>query len=339
MFKKLFGRREGKQAGGYDPGELQDGATQNDRALQRPPIYGHATMEGVLRHMERGNYIPLKRMLAKAPYGGFSRSNMLDLAEEVDHDQPSLWVVNWVRDEPENPVAVSAYGWMQLLVGWNARGDGGVETVTPAGWKTFYECLRLSSQTLQHAIQLDPRDVLPWEYLMLGARGTRVDLPTAERIFNEILQRDPESPRGHYAMHLYLCNKWFGSHEQMFAFAHSVSEGAPAGSVLHGLVPAAHSEMWIDLEGEEAENYYLRPEVKQSINAAYRRFSAATGDDSVDRVQAANEFAFGLNYTHQWDELTDVFQYLGAYKADRPWYYAHDPDGAFREALENSGVL
>lgn len=103
----------------------------------------------------------------------------------------------------------------------------------------------------------------------------------------------------HRQMLQFVCKKWFGSHEEMFGFARSVSDSEPAGSALHELPIFAHVERWVefsvgDLQELKSRDDYLHdPAVRAELTAATDRLGPLlTGDPDGRSITARNMLAF-----------------------------------------------
>ena len=69
-----------------------------------------------------------------------------------------------------------------------------------------------------------------------------MDRDEAQRRFDEVVARHPWHRIAHEHMLQYRCEKWFGSHEEMFEFARATAERAPDGSLPPRLIAVAHVE-------------------------------------------------------------------------------------------------
>jgi hypothetical protein len=154
------------------------------------------------------------------------------------------------------------------------------------------------------------------------------------------IDRSVISWKAHSATLWYLCKKWFGSHEEMFDFARTVSASAPEGNGLHALIPIAHHERWVyaaafDKEEELAENYFDQPEVRQEIVEAYNRSlgSRAHRTDRATRAQSSF-FAMGLLRVQAFRQALTELDRLGNLVPEFPWVQLGDPVDRFTRARE-----
>lgn len=88
----------------------------------------------------------------------------------------------------------------------------------PRTSRAFFTLLEDAVPVISAADGLNPTDPVPWEVALTHARGNI----QAPRDLRRVLGGG-RRPRLHYGCHAtalqYLCDKWYGSHEEMFAFA------------------------------------------------------------------------------------------------------------------------
>jgi hypothetical protein len=126
--------------------------------------------------------------------------------------------------------------------------------------------------------------------------------------FAEAQRRAPGLYSAHTQTLQNLCAKWFGSHEEMFEFAHSTSASAPDGSPLHVLVAKAHQECQASMGKADQDRYRTNSAVRYDIESSARR-ALTTGDlaQTPQRRLARDSFAevanlFGMH------QLTTLLQ-------------------------------
>src|SRR6185436_114566 len=105
---------------------------------------------------------------------------------------------------------------------------------------------------------------------LVSARALNAPREEALERLAELRRRDAHHAYGHHMMLVFLCEKWHGSHEEMFDFARSASGQAPDGSRLHALIANAHLERYFyffhfakDPQGGAA--WFARKEVAEEI--------------------------------------------------------------------------
>ncbi|GHC74639.1 hypothetical protein GCM10007079_09040 [Nocardiopsis terrae] len=114
-------------------------------------------------------------------------------------------------------------------------------------FEEFHAMLPPAYEHLVHAANAAPDrpDALNHlQWFGLGAGMSREDL---DFLWDRIIERDPWHPMSHQSRLQVLCQKWEGSHEEMFAFARQAAALARKGDPLLELVPRAHVERFIML--------------------------------------------------------------------------------------------
>jgi hypothetical protein len=223
---------------------------------------------------------------------------------------------------------------------WEARTGNQADDVPENAWPIFFERLKQAWSDLNHAIELNPADATPFGYLIRCAMGLQMEKEIVFGCLQNTLDRSVLSWRAHSATLWYLCKKWFGSHEEMFDFARTVSASAPEGSGLHALIPIAHHERWIyaigfDQDAEFANQYFEQPEIKLDIVGAYRRSlgSRTHKTDRATRYQSSF-FALSLLRTQAFREALTELDRLGNLIPEYPWIQLGDPVEKFARARE-----
>ena len=182
----------------------------------------------------------------------------------------------WAGDEPYSADAQLILGARRLKWSWEARGYGRGASVSQERWAEFYRRLDITWDTLVDAARLRPEDPTPWANLIMVAvyHGYGEDDQLA--LFNEAVGRDPDNWIAHMHRLTGLAEKWGGSHQQMFEFAHETAFKADERSLLPVLVMKAHSKYWkylyaFDDDEEAAEHYIRQEQPKAEALAAYER--------------------------------------------------------------------
>ena len=162
----------------------------------------------------------------------------------VAADTPGVeqWIGQCVAAEPYSTLPLLVQGARAVYWAWEARGGYGAEHPSQEQFGEFFRRLRFAENCLDEVVERDPDDVAAWTFLVRCARGRQVDRVEAQRRFDEVVKRHPYHRIAHEQMLQYLCRKWFGSHEEMFAFARSAAAASPPGYPLAGLVAIAHIE-------------------------------------------------------------------------------------------------
>ncbi|WP_119729137.1 DUF4034 domain-containing protein [Thermomonospora amylolytica] len=243
---------------------------------------------------------------------------------DVCADVPGVqdWIEEWIRAEPHSTLPLLVRGAHGVHWAWEARGAASASQTSEEQFREFFKRLKMAENCLDEVVERDPGDVVAWSYLVTSARGRQVDRDEAERRFRGVVDSCPWHRRTHEQMLQYVCRKWFGSHEEMFAFARDTVAKMPDGSVLGELIAVAHIEMWLDLPSGEDEEYMRRPEVMAEINAAADRsvrhpaYRPRPGWPPVH-----NTFAMAFCLGGDLGSAAQQFQLLGDRVTDWPWQY------------------
>jgi hypothetical protein len=134
----------------------------------------------------------------------------------------------------------------------------------------FLRRLESARKDVEHAILLNPSDPVPHSEMLTIARGMQLEKGLVLEHLEHARRLSPELWEPHVRTLFFLCEKWQGSHEEMFEFARSTSNSAVDGSGLHALIACAHIERWLyfdAFEGNraEADQYWQQPNVKNEI--------------------------------------------------------------------------
>jgi hypothetical protein len=280
------------------------------------PTEGDPTARTLVEALARHDWASCGALLRGIPDAD-DRAYLLDRASTV----PDLWPAlgSWVAEAPGDPLPLTVRGAYAIGWAWEARTAARAKYVTKERFQEFFRRLLLAEDDLAAAIALDPDDITARSFLVLSARGRQVPKDEAEARFAAVVSRHPHHRFAHEHRLQYLCHKWFGSDEEMFAFARAASGSAPEGSLLGALVPDAHVERWMERPGA---GYWVSPAVRDELHAAAARsvfhpsFTPRPG-----WVWAMNLFAYGFSMTGDRQAAAACFGALGDRVTEYPWTY------------------
>lgn len=262
-----------------------------------------------------------------------ARAFLMEVAAGVAGVQD--WIGSWIEAEPQSTLPVLVRGCHGVWWAWEARGAKGAEHTSKDQFREFFRRLRLAENLLDEVVARDPDDVTAHTWLVASARGRQVDGDEAQARFDEVVKRHPAHVVAHEQRLQYLCAKWFGSDEQMFAFAREATAAAPDGSLLPELVVVAHIEKWLSLPRGEDDEYVSSPQVRTEILAATEKsllhpaFTPGFG-----WIPRANTFAMGLEKAGEFEAAARVFDMIGDQVSEWPWTYCGNPVAAFAAGRE-----
>ncbi|GLZ05374.1 hypothetical protein Acsp03_28400 [Actinomadura sp. NBRC 104412] len=241
------------------------------------------------------------------------------------------WIGTWTRAEPRSTLPLLVRGAHALNWAWEARSEAYAAHGEEHRFPGFSERLELAEACLGEVAARDPGETAAWTFLLACARGGRVKPDEARRRFERVVELHPGHLRAHTEMQTYLCERWYGSHEEMFAFARaSVSKAAP-GSPLGRLVADAHVEVWRSLPAAQAQAYITQEEVRADLRAAAdHSIRHPAYRPQVGWPEVHNAFAFAFALAGDLPAAKEEFQLIGDCATRFPWeYLGQDPAAAF----------
>lgn len=245
-----------------------------------------------------------------------------------------------VRERPDDVNRLLVLGSAQSSAAWVARGAAYAEHTSDDQFRGLVDLTRQARSTLRRAAEADPDDPAPWCAMMPGALGAPEHDDEAAKVFAEAESRVPDVFGVVHRRLQTLAEKWYGSHDEMFAFARARTEALPDGHPLWSLVPVAHIEVHIaNLSNGNLLKRFWRAmtylgKARAEVNAASDRLLAGP-DDEPNSLAAHQMFAV---FYHEADHDDDQARFAAhlARSGDRaarwPWGYFGEPDVLFTAA-------
>ncbi|GAA2567734.1 hypothetical protein GCM10010435_46860 [Winogradskya consettensis] len=264
-----------------------------------------------------------------------ARAYLMEAAANVSGVQE--WIREWIDAEPDSTLPVLVKGCHAVNWAWEARGAKRAEYTQQEQFRDFFHRLRIAENALDEVIDRDPADVTARTWLVTTSRGRQIDADEARARFDAVAARHPFHVVAHEQRLQYLCKKWFGSHEEMFAFAREATAAAPAASLIPELIFIAHIEMWLTLPGGEDAEYIGTEEVAAELHAAAEK-SIFHPDLEFTHgwIPRANAFAMGFDLAGESEAAARVFDLLGDNVGGWIWAYRGDAVTQFREARDRA---
>lgn len=266
------------------------------------------------------------------------RSFYVDICAGVNGVQD--WVEQWIAAAPHSSLPMLVRGAHAVRWAWKAR-DAAVARRKPQDQLgEFFRRLKVAEACLDSVVEGDPGDSTAWSFLVTAGLGRHVDRAEAERRFRAAVASHPWHLAAHTSMLEYLCEKWYGSHEEMFAFAGEAAAKSPAGSPLPVLLVDAHIEYWQSRRVGADASYLSRPDVVAELNAAADhsvRHPAYVRRPGWPRLH--NAFAFAFVCAGDYRSAAQQFDIIGDLVTDHPWSCLRgDRDGvaAFQDLRERA---
>jgi hypothetical protein len=263
-------------------------------------------------------------------------------------DTGATWIDRWAAAEPADPDALVLRARSLVARAWEVRGGGWASTVGDDAAGEFGRLLGLALEVNDRAAALAPDDPAPWSQRLLLMTALSADRGTFERGWAELVARDPWHREAHSYKLMYLCRKWHGSHDEMFAFARSTAAAAPNGSPLHVLPLEANAEwaMWeFRREGRLADLkkvgdvWRKHPGFHAELDNALNRWFRHPAGKHAMWFHDLNHLAYGLVRGRRKQDAKPVFEAIGPYQHSIPWAWWGDSvtaDKAFRWARKDA---
>ncbi|MFJ4838377.1 hypothetical protein [Streptomyces sp. NPDC088746] len=245
------------------------------------------------------------------------------------------WLDSWLEESPEDPDAVLVKADQYICQAWQIRTGARAKHVEADQFRAFHAVLRDSVPVISAAAELNPDDPVPWRVALTQARGIQAPRDVFDTYLAEANARDPHHEGCHTQALQYLCDKWYGSHEEMFAFAERAADQAPPGSRLHALPLQAVVEYLIADEETSGPDHTARAE------AAVTRAQALSDSYAPGDREAAgfrNHLALVLWSMNRYEEALTAFRSIGVHATTFPWTYFGEPRAEFLEARSDTRV-
>ncbi len=295
------------------------------------PTYGDAEAMAAREALDReGNWQPLRAAIVKASKNWARRSFMIAIGGEYPTLQP--WIEDWLAKEPKKSAphlvaAVNHWHYASAL-----RGDGWGDTVSEKGMEGMFQQLAKSYQYAVKATKIAPSDPTPWSILTGIARPMEQSRERVDSFFKNAVKLAPEHFATHQQMLQYVCEKWMGSHDEMWDFVKSATAQLPFGSLLFSLIPAAHIENAI-LDYDDPDEYFSSAQVRSAVKSAFQQMHDGADRTSPDAIAAYNLFAYALTSCEAYKDARVAFSVLRNRMTETPWGYYGLPARSFKKAL------
>ncbi|MEW2549556.1 hypothetical protein AB0910_27900 [Streptomyces sp. NPDC047002] len=281
----------------------------------------------------RGDHGPARALLAATRLGGEweNRGAWLPrLASAVLHNPGALDA--WFEREPDDPDAALLRAAVSLKHAWAVRTGARAKDVPQEQFQAFFALLDDAVPVISAAAEANPADPVPWQLALEHATGSQSPREVFDAYWAEAVARAPHHYGCHVAALQYLCEKWHGSHEEMFDFAERAAQNALPGSKLHALplLAAVEYDVLADAPGDGARSRISRVRVRAAVDRALALAGAyEPGDPEVADVR--NHLALMLLLGRRPEESLAQFSALGTHATEYPWAYFGPPREQFLE--------
>lgn len=276
-----------------------------------------------------GDHVPARDLLAATRVGAeWERRGAYvpRLAESALHSPG--WLDAWLARSPRDPDAVLVKAEHCVRQAWEIRTGARASSVSHDQFQAFFALLDDAVPVLGAAAELNPTDPVPWQVALAHARGSQAPREVFDAYWAEATARAAHHYGCHVAAMQYLCDKWYGSHEEMFDFAETAAGQALPGSLLHALPLLAAVEYEVVADARDGRPAAYRPRIEAALTRALE-LSAAYGQGDPEVAGVRNHLALMLVLAGRHGEALEQFRAVGVHATRYPWAYLGDARGEF----------
>ncbi|MFF4595375.1 DUF4034 domain-containing protein [Amycolatopsis sp. NPDC001319] len=260
-----------------------------------------------------GGWQPAARLLSEIGTDWDRRTVLVrHLGEVVANDEIGL--EHWRSEQPDDAGAAAVNAESLVQLAWQVRSGLGAEHVSREQFQKFFAILESAVPAVDEAAALAPEDPTPWVTMLAVARGRQYDNDAFREVWQEVVARDPLNLPAYGSALQYWCEKWFGSHELMWAFA---EEGAAKHPKLAWLpLVAAHEAEYRGVEGAW-RNPLVAPAVDRLLP-----WLDGEGRDAPGTATSRAYAARALVELGRGEEAVEQFRELGVHADANLWAYS-----------------
>jgi hypothetical protein len=263
---------------------------------RRDVTLGDPQAKKVKVHLEKGEWQSVRDAIQVA-HEISMRALLLDVCADVGADKPARWIEEWLKAYPEDPLTWTLRGAVNTEASRRIRVAAKEEETPDEQWSEMYELMDSARKQLKRAVDLEPKDAVPWRYLLMIAIATSEPMAIRQELYNEGRSRSGAWYGLDHIMLTSLAERSGGAHDLMFRFARNAASAARGGTPFPALIAEAHYERALyasafDYQYLSPVDYFqhdssLRSEILQASDKA-------EGVAGASAVVAANWFAFAF---------------------------------------------
>jgi len=287
--------------------------------------FGHPIAETARKLIRMGDLKGLENYYLK--HKGDDATLIVE-AVALNNDSSRL-LEEWGLKEPRSGVAQLLCGANFSWRAWEARGGRLASEVSSGQANVFHTFLGEAEKHIQNAIKLRPKDAEPYYRMIRILLGLNGSDPQAHQLLKKVKEFHPHHLYAHMATLTHTCEKWGGSHNDMFYFARNTTANEPEGSPLWALIPMAILERSVyytiqdDYDG--ANEFLCSDSVR---NELYKAYQMSSGSDKLKETSMTpavhNWFACNMVYS-RLKAAKDALEKVGPHITERPWVYIRVP--------------
>lgn len=292
----------------------------SDAALDDAEV--RAVAQGLARN---GDFTPAAALLERVGRDWARRVVAVTALGEAAALHPE-WVWKWRAERPESADPLVVMAAAMVRAAWNARAAKQASLTGGRQFADFRELLADADRACLLATEAAGDDPTPWVSWLWVCRGLGVARDVFDARWAALRERDPHHRAGHDAALQYLCEKWCGSHDEMYTFARTAAAAAPDGSPLVILVVEAHIEYALHAHGSgngaaDDTAFWLAESRQRDLDTALDRYPV---DGSPRRPSALSDHSalgYALAKSQRWSELAMRFDATDHHGFHLPWSY------------------
>jgi hypothetical protein len=227
--------------------------------------------------------------------------------------------------------ALTGKGDYYLLYGWDARGNGFANTVTPAGGAAFEKRVQLARDAFLEAWKLDPANAEAACGMIVVEKAIGSSRKDLEQWYRRALTADPDSYRAAMRKLEYLYPQWNGSPKEMIAHGRQVAAGGRWEGGLPLVLVEAH---WDRAQQHDPSKRPVDPayfdgndEAWKDVKRVYEAYLKQVPDSRYHRTR----YALIAAWCGQWADARREFDKLGEDFSRRV-----APEAWYREAQDRA---
>ncbi|MGC0415858.1 hypothetical protein [Embleya sp. AB8] len=270
-----------------------------------------------------GDHTAAEAILARVGRDWDRRHLCVDTLAEAALDSPQ-WFTRWAEAAPESPDLLVLAAQVALDRAWQARGGGYARHTSAEAFAEFGRLLVDAETACMYACEAAGDDPTPWVTRLWVGIGRRSPREVFDARWDELVARDPHNRNAHLTAIQFLAAKWYGSHEEMYAFARTHAEAAPAGSPLALLVLRAHIEYMIaesDSTAFSLDDFWAHPAVTADTDDARARYTLDGGPRRATWLLDHSLLGFAYALSERWHHLGRELLATDGHVTDQPWSY------------------
>lgn len=218
-----------------------------------------------------------------------------------------------------------------VVEAWEIRTHLRASEVSAEQFEAFGARLAQVETELIDLAAQDPSDPLVATLRLTTARGLGLGASEGERRYRRVAAISPDNASAQSSYLQFVAPKWYGSTEQMFAFAREAVASAPLGSHAGILIAEAQLEQWLELG--EGGGAYLADEAQRAELVEAEEVSVFHSDyeEGLHWVSDHSTFALVHSLAGRYAAAATHFEVLGDLGSTGGWDYLGDGRRAFAE--------